>query len=99
VLGSNPDRVKIFLSSPEPSGSSLEPGLPPIWLVPGFFPGREIDHLPKCSAEVRNKWSCTSTPPICLRGVERDSFVLFGEMIVIDDTERTDSWSAVTQPY
>jgi hypothetical protein len=31
-------------------------------------PGREADHSPPSSAEVKNAWSCTSTPPIRLHG-------------------------------
>jgi hypothetical protein len=41
----------------------------------GSFPGvkwqgRETDHSLPSSAEVKNAWSYTSTPPICLHGVE-----------------------------
>jgi hypothetical protein len=32
-------------------------------------PGREADHSPPSSAEVKNAWSYTSTPPIHLHGV------------------------------
>jgi hypothetical protein len=32
-------------------------------------PGREADHSPPSSAEVKNAWSCISTPPIRLHGV------------------------------
>jgi hypothetical protein len=32
-------------------------------------PGREADHSPPSSAEVKNGWSYTSTPPIRLHGV------------------------------
>jgi hypothetical protein len=32
-------------------------------------PGREADHSPSSSAEVKNAWSYTSTPPIRLLGV------------------------------
>jgi hypothetical protein len=32
-------------------------------------PGREADHSPPSSAEVKNEWSYTSTPPIRLHGV------------------------------
>jgi hypothetical protein len=31
--------------------------------------GREADHLPPSSSEVKNAWSCTSTPPVRLHGV------------------------------
>jgi hypothetical protein len=47
----------------------------------GSFPGvkrpwRDVDHpLPPC-AEVKNEWSYTSTPQICLNGVERDNLYL-----------------------
>jgi hypothetical protein len=45
-----------------------------IW-VPGALsmgvkrPGREADHSPSSSAEVKNAWSYTSTPRIHLHGV------------------------------
>jgi hypothetical protein len=48
---------------------------PPIQWVPGALslgikqPGHEADHSPPPSAEVKNVWSYTSTPPIRLRGV------------------------------
>jgi hypothetical protein len=32
-------------------------------------PGREADHSPPCSSEVKNAWSYTSTPPVRLHGV------------------------------
>jgi hypothetical protein len=35
----------------------------------GSFPGREADHSRPSSAEVKNAWSYTSTPPIRLHGV------------------------------
>jgi hypothetical protein len=33
------------------------------------WPGHEADHSPPSSAKVKNAWSYTSTPPICLHGV------------------------------
>ena len=36
--------------------------------------GRETDHAPSYSADLKNEWSYTSTP-ICLRGMLRDSFM------------------------
>jgi hypothetical protein len=62
------------------SGLALEPTQPAVQQVPEFFlrikgPGHEVDHLPPSSAEVKNEWSCTSTPPICLYVVERNNFV------------------------
>jgi hypothetical protein len=32
-------------------------------------PGREADHSPPTSVEIKNAWNCTSTPPILLHGV------------------------------
>jgi len=34
----------------------------------------EADHSPQSSVEVRNEWSCTSAPPVCLYGVRRVNF-------------------------
>jgi hypothetical protein len=48
---------------------------PPIQRAPGALspavkrPGREVDHSPPPSAEVKNAWSCTSNPPIRLNVV------------------------------
>jgi hypothetical protein len=33
------------------------------------WPGREADHSPPSSAEVKNAWSYTSIPPVHLHGV------------------------------
>jgi hypothetical protein len=57
------------------SRSVLGPTQPPIQWVPGALslgvkrPGREVDHSPPSSAEVKNACSYTSTPPIRLLGV------------------------------
>jgi hypothetical protein len=32
-------------------------------------PELEADHSPPSTAEVKNAWSYTSTPPVCLHGV------------------------------
>ena len=37
-------------------------------------PGREVDDLPLSKDEVRNKWIYTSTPPVCLHGMNRDHY-------------------------
>jgi hypothetical protein len=48
---------------------------PPIRYAPGVLslgvkrPRCEADHSPPSSAEIRNAWSYTSTPPIRLHGV------------------------------
>jgi hypothetical protein len=54
---------------------AVGPTQPPIQWVPGAlflgikWWGHEADHSPPCSAEVKNAWSYTSTPPIQLHGV------------------------------
>jgi hypothetical protein len=66
--------LSIFLLT-TPSRSALEPTQPTIqWVRGGLslgvkWPGREADHSPQCSVEVKNVWSYTSTPPIRLHGV------------------------------
>jgi hypothetical protein len=61
---------------------------PPSQWTPAFFAGgkstgREVDHSPPSSAEVKNEWSNTSIPSICLYGVDRDTitftFVVIGK--------------------
>jgi hypothetical protein len=57
------------------SRTILEPTQPPIQWAPGAFSlgvkrqGREAYHSPPSSAEVKNAWSYTSTPPTGLNGV------------------------------
>jgi hypothetical protein len=48
----------------------------------GFFPGvkrlgHELGHSPPSSAKVKNEWSCTSSPCICLHGVDRENTAFF----------------------
>jgi hypothetical protein len=74
VLGSDfRRRLGIFLFTAE-SRTALGSTQPPIQWVPGALslwvkrPGREADHSRLSSAEVKNAWSCTSTPPVRLHG-------------------------------
>jgi hypothetical protein len=40
------------------------------FISPGLKrPGREVNRLPLTSAEMKNEWSYTTIPPICLRYV------------------------------
>jgi hypothetical protein len=67
------------------SRTALEPTQPPIQQVLGDpslgvkWPGREVDHSPPSSAEVKNEWSCTSTPPYAFMAwclvKHRDNFI------------------------
>jgi hypothetical protein len=40
-------------------------------------PGHEANHSSPSSAKVKNEWSYTSTPSVCLHGVDREDFILF----------------------
>jgi hypothetical protein len=65
---SSPSTVKNFLFSTS-SRPALASTQPPIQWVPGTLspgikrPGREADHSPPASAEVKKIWIYTSTPP------------------------------------
>jgi hypothetical protein len=67
-------RLGIFLFTTA-SRTALGPTHPPIQWIPGApslgvkRQGIEADHSPPPSAEVKNAWSYTSTPPIRLHGV------------------------------
>jgi hypothetical protein len=53
--------------------TASKPDLGPTLLSSGYRgakqPGHETDHSPLSSAEIKNAWSYTSTPPTRLRGV------------------------------
>ena len=47
----------------------------------GSFPGVKqprcvVNYSPTCSAEVKNEWSYTCTTPLCLHGVDTETFSL-----------------------
>jgi hypothetical protein len=69
------------------SRTALGPTHPPIQWVPAVLslgvkrPGREADHSTPSSAEVKNAWSYTSTPPYVFVAwcslKHRDNFLLY----------------------
>jgi hypothetical protein len=65
-------QIALFTTASRPP---LGPTQPPVQWIPGALswgvkrPGREADHLPLSTAEVKNAWSYTSAPPICFHGV------------------------------
>jgi len=66
------ENIFLFFKTPR------QPMGPPSLLLNGHYgslplvkrPGREFDHSPSSSVEVKNEWSYTSTPPICLMWTE-----------------------------
>jgi hypothetical protein len=71
------------------SRSALGPTQPFMQWVPGILslevrrPGREADHSPPSSAEVKNAWNYTSTPPYpsmtwcSVKKKHRDNFIFY----------------------
>jgi hypothetical protein len=61
--GRGKEGIFLFITASRPT---LGPTQPPIQLLPGIFspevkrPGRETDHSPPSSAEVKNVWRYTS---------------------------------------
>jgi hypothetical protein len=44
-----------------------------------------VDHSPPSSAEVKNEWSHSSAPLMCLHGVDRDNFTLSYFLSVVSE--------------
>jgi hypothetical protein len=80
IQGSNPSRGKRSLFPPKCPDWLW--GAPSVLLseYQGPFPqavkwsDHEADHSPLSTVTVKNDWSYTSTPPVYLHGVYRDSF-------------------------
>jgi hypothetical protein len=78
VWGSNPVTGKRFSSSPNRPDRFWDP---PGLLLNGYRisfreekrPGRELNHIPPFSADVKNEWKHTSTPPTHLCGMDKNN--------------------------
>jgi hypothetical protein len=73
--------------------TALGPTQPPIQWVPGTLflgvkrPGRAADHSPPSTAEIKNAWSYTSSPPYVFMAwclvKHRDSFTLLFTVVYV----------------
>jgi hypothetical protein len=68
------------------------------WVLGAKWPGCEVDHLPPSSAEVKNEWSCTSPPVICLwlHGMNRNKLIFY--KIVTEKSHQARSVARVVFP-
>jgi hypothetical protein len=46
-------------------------------------PGYDVDLSPLSSAEVVKKWSCTSTPHVCVHSVDMDNFTFISVLSIM----------------
>jgi hypothetical protein len=81
IRGSSPGQGWKFLSSPPRPDRLYGPPSLLSNVYQGLSlgvrrPGREADHSPPSSAGVKNVWSYTSTPLICLHGRRRTGTLL-----------------------
>jgi hypothetical protein len=65
----NHDKAKQF-SGEHAASNSMGSGI--------FIAGREVNHT--SSIKVKNEWSYTFTPPMCLHGVDRENFMFLGAL-------------------
>ena len=87
VRGSNPGRGLRFFSFPKrPNRLFGQPDGYRDYFLGVQWPEREVNPLPP-TAEVKNEWSYTSTPPVCRRGVGREYFTIFNLNLAKGSTE------------
>jgi hypothetical protein len=90
--------LRIFLFTTAVSRTALGPTQPPIQWEPGALslrtkPGREADHSPPSSAEVKGAWSYTSTPQYafmawCSVKKHRDNFTFYTTLNISYDVRK-----------
>jgi hypothetical protein len=81
IQGSKPGGGKKFVSSPKLQDWFWKPSN---LLLTGYrisfprvkWPGCRVKNSPLGSTEFKNEWSYTSTPPICLHGVDTENVTL-----------------------
>jgi hypothetical protein len=78
-LGSHSSRDNRFFSPPCPDQFGVH--LFSLLMVPLFchrrkVVGNDVNHFPPSSSKVKNKWSCTFTPPQYLHGMDGDKLQL-----------------------
>ena len=58
-------------------------------------PGHEVNHSHSSNAEVKNEWSHTSSPHLCLRGVNGDNSLQTKTLLLILITVQQDATFSV----
>jgi hypothetical protein len=87
--GLNSDSGKQFFLFSTTSRLAVGTTQPLVQWVPGFFPVGvkllecDVNHSPPSSAEVKNVWTHTSTPPTCLHVVDRENFYFYFNLLSI----------------
>ena len=68
---STPNRPNKLWGPPSLQGNKYQGSFPRV-----ERPGRDVDHPPPLTAEVKNEWRYTSSPQIYLNGADRDNLHL-----------------------
>jgi len=89
VRGSNPDRGKVFFSRLQNVRTGSDP--PHCLLLKGYpvslsgvkRPRSETGHRTPSSAEPKNEWNCTFSPPVCLSGLDGENVYLYSYTVFL----------------
>ena len=73
IWGSNPDRGKKFFSLQNVQTGSRCQGS----FVKVKQPGLEVNHSSPSGIDANNEWSYTSSPPVCLHGMDKDNVTFY----------------------